>query len=249
MQWVKEMQPKWKTSCYESGNNYLPNDVLKDKDWLARNVKIQKEHIEYWKEINPKNKRQLVQFITRSCVFNTYNYIVEPFSTKELRCAYEMYMDQNIVQSKTKLGFFILGQFNSIAEKIKECQFPKHIKTFKDLTKTHFGPELYYALSAFAREINQYGKYNDNWNDYIPLEIALQKRALKPTKIKTHSYRSWNWKEQKDDLTVQRTFREQDQPWKFISLIKRETKHVRDTCWINSPWHKEVRLEQKLLER
>ena len=118
-----EMEPKWKTSCYESGNNYLPNDFLKDKDWLARNVKIQKEHVEYWKEINPKNKRQLVQFITRSCVFYTYNYIVEPFSTKELRCAYEMYMDQNIVRSKTKLGFLFLDNLILFLKKLKNANF------------------------------------------------------------------------------------------------------------------------------
>ena len=243
------MQEKWETSCWQSGNNYLPNEISNDKEWIARNVKIQKEHIKYWKEINPKNKKQLVQFITRACTFYTYNYVVEPFSTKELRCAYEMYMDQNIVPSKTKLGFFILGQFNSLSEKIKKAEFPKHIKTFKDLTKINFGPELYYALSAFAREISQYEKYNDNWHDYIPLEIALQKRALKPTNIETYSYQSWNYKEQKDDLRVHRSFQEQAQPWKFIGLIKRETKHVLDNRWINSPWHKEVRLEQKLLER
>ena len=45
-----EMQEKWRTSCYESGNNYLPNEISNDKEWIARNVKIQKEHVEYWKD-------------------------------------------------------------------------------------------------------------------------------------------------------------------------------------------------------
>jgi hypothetical protein len=240
------MQEKWETSSY-FGHSSLPSDVSKDKEWIAQSAETQKKHIEYWKEINPKNKKQLVQFITRACVFNTFNYIAEPFSTKELRCAYEMYMDQNVVHSKTKLGFFILGQFNAISEKIKKAQFPKHIKTFKDLTKTTFGPELYNALSRFAREIDQYEKYNENWQDYIPLEIALQKRVLKPTNIEVYSHQSWQYQKGQYETQIYRSFREQDQAWKFIGLITRETKHKMDVKWTNSPWHKEIQLEQKLL--
>lgn len=244
-----QLKEKWEMSSWHSNYRYFPSEVSENKEWLASQTRIQEQHIKYWKKINPKNKKQLIQFITRSCPFYTFNYIVEPFSTKELRCAYEMYMDQKSIPSKTRLGFFILGQFNCISEIIKEAKFPKDIKTFKDLTKTKFGPELYIALSAFAQKIDQYQKYNNNWHDYIPLEIALQKRSSIPINIETYSYQSWNYKEQKDELKVSRSFCEQEQPWKFIGLITRKTKHVRDTRWTKSPWYKEIQLEQKLLGR
>ena len=241
------MQEKWEMSCWETGHRYLPDRPSKDEEWIAHQVKLYKEHINFWKAINPKNKRQLVQFITRACTFSTYNYLIEPFSTNELRCAYEMYMDQKIIPSKTRLGFFVLGQFNSLSKIIKKANFPKHIESFYDLTRTNFGPEIYNALSKFAREIDQYEKYNRNWQDYIPLELALQKRSLIPTNVKIYSYKTWNYKEQKNELRTHRSFYEQNQPWKFIGLISRETKHVRDNSWTNSPWYKEIRLEQKLL--
>ena len=249
------MQEKWEMSCWQGGGNSLPtiedlHDAKAEPDiekWKTIRANTQKEFVKYWKNINPKNKRQLVQFSSRACTFYTYNYVLEPFSTKELRQAYEMYMDQNIIHSKTKLGFFILGQFNSLPKIIEKAMFPKHIQSFNDLTKLNFGPELFSALTNFANAIDQYQKYNANWQDYIPLEIVLQKRSLVPANIKTETYRSWNYKKVQYENSIYYSYHEQEQPWNFIGLVKRETKHRMDVKWTNSPWHKEIHLEQKLL--
>jgi len=240
------MQGKWEMSCWQSGHNSL-HEAPPDEEWVENESDQQKTFIKYWKKINPKNKKQLIQFVSRACTFYTFNYIVEPFSTKELRRVYEMYMNQRVIHSKTKLGLFVLGQFNSLSKIIKEAKLPKHIKSFDDLTKLNFGPELYNALTNFANSLNEYQKYNANWQDYIPLEIALQKRSLIPSDIQSTTHRSWDYRTQTHEEHTYYSFREQDQSWNFIGLIKRETKHKMDIKWKSSPWYKEIQLEQKLL--